>query len=260
MNSPRAALVVARPQVGSVAWERAGGPPLSFGERAAQLGRAARVLGGHLGGRLRSRLAPRRLPKVDLARCAPPDSSAAREAERHLREVSTVPMAHHCFRAYYFAAVLCELEGAAGVDREALYVAAVMHDVGLGQPRPPGEHCFTVACAREARRIAAAAGWDEARQDRMALAIVANVNGRVGRDQFSPEAYFFTVGGMVEVLAQGWKLHPDNLAEILARHPREGYTDDILAHLRREMALDPGGRFACLDPLFPALVRRAAFP
>jgi hypothetical protein len=205
----------------------------------------------------------RKPPKVDLARWAPPDSRAARDAERCAREALTPQMVNHCMRSYWFAAVLCELDGgsptASRIDREALYVAAVMHDVGLAKPRPPSEHCFTVCCAREARRIATAAGWDEARQDRMAVAIVANPNGRVGRDEFSPEAYFFTEGGMVEVIAQEWRLHPDNLKEILARHPRDGYTTDALAHVRREMALDPGGRFACLDPIFPFLVRRSSF-
>ena len=62
------------------------------------------------------------------------------------------------------------------IDREALYVAAVLHDVGLFQASPPAsEHCFSVGSAREARRIARDAGWDEARQDRIAEAITTNL-------------------------------------------------------------------------------------
>ena len=256
-----------RPRVGSVAWERAGGPPLSFGQRLGALGSAGVVVVSHYAQKLWWRLGhsgllpARRLQKVDLAAWAPPDSRAARNAESFLREVSSPQMVSHSLRTYYFSGVVYELASIKPpLDRETLYVAALMHDVGLFQSSPsPSEHCFTVGGAREARLIASEAGWDESRQDRMAVAITANLNSFVPSKHFGAEAHFMRVGGLVEVLAQEWKLHPDNLAEILGRYPRAGFAADALQHVQREVKRHPNCRFACLDPLFPILVRRSSF-
>ncbi|MGC4115770.1 MAG: hypothetical protein QM765_14450 [Myxococcales bacterium] len=203
-------------------------------------------------------------PKVDLTAWAPPDTSAAREAEAFLREVSSGPSVEHSLRCYYFTAIQCELSGVSPVsgpiDREALFVAIALHDVGLFESsRPPGEHCFTVGCAREARRIARKAGWDEARQDRAALAIMSNLNPSVPAEEFGVEAHYFSKGGLVDILAQEWKVHPDNLGEILAKHPRDGFKQDTAQVVARESKLNPGCRFSCLGPIFPTLVRLRSF-
>src|SRR5690242_19451201 len=119
---------MSRPPVGTVEWERAGGPPLSLGQRLSLLGGVGIVILSDLGQRLRWRLLPARWPrKVDLAAWAPPDSRAAREAEQYLRDVSTVPMVNHSLRSYYFSAILYELSGVTQpIDREALYVGAAL--------------------------------------------------------------------------------------------------------------------------------------
>jgi hypothetical protein len=256
-----------RPAVGSVEWERAGGPPLSFADKFSVLGGAAAVVLGDFGQRLwwvlsQWGLVPSSRPeKADLKAWAPPDTSAAREAEQYLREVSSEPMVNHSVRTYYFSGIVYDLSGVKqSIDREALYVAALLHDVGLFQTSPPAtEHCFTVGGAREARRIAKDAGWDEARQDSVAVAITANLNAFVPISEFGLEAHFMRVGGLVEVIAQEWKVHPENLAEILGRYPRDGFTDEALRLVQREVKQNPSGRFACLNPLFPMLVKRSAF-
>jgi hypothetical protein len=248
------------PAVGTLAWERAGGPPLTIGQRIGLLGGAARMLLWDLGGRVRGRLRGRaRGPrKVDLAAWAPPDSRAARDAEDYLRASSSPALAHHSYRAYYFSAIRYELSGLdVPIDREALYVAALLHDIGLfDRARPPGQRCFTVGGAREARRIAAAASWDAPRADAAAEAIVANLNPRVPLGRFGPEAHVLSLGGEVEVLAQSWRIHPDNVREILARHPRDGFAAGAVPLVRREARAYPGCRFACFGPLFTAVLRR----
>lgn len=248
------------PPVGTTAWERAGGPPLSTGQKLSLLAGAALVIATHYAGKLRWKLTGGHPPQVDLADWAPPDSQAAREAERFLREVASPQMVGHGLRTWWFTAVQCELAGARGaIDREALYVGAVLHDVGFFRPPAPGEHCFTVSSAREARRIAAAAGWDESRQDKMALTITSNLNPSVPLDGFGPESHFISLGGRVEVIAQEWRIHPDNLRQILALHPRKGFAADALAHVGLEARRRPHGRFACLSPMFPLLVKWSSF-
>ena len=90
----------ARPQtslrIGSVAWERAGGPPLSFSQKLITLGEAGIVVLAHYGQMFRWRLGGLALfpalhvKTVDLSGWALPDTRAAGEAESDLREVSTL--------------------------------------------------------------------------------------------------------------------------------------------------------------------------
>jgi len=249
------------PRVGTVDWERAGGPPLSLPQRAGLLLGAGAMTVSHFAQRARWRLGRRPPPKVDLSRWAPPDTRAAREAEALLREMSSPQMIGHSFRTYWFSCVAYELaEKKLSLDREALYVAALSHDVALFDPSPPpSERCFTVGCARRAREIATRCGWDRERQDRMAMAITANLNPVVPAAVHGAEAHFLSLGGRVEVLAEEWKVHPENLAEILSRHPRGGLAKDALAHVDQERRRHPGCRFACLHPLFGWMLSRSHF-
>jgi hypothetical protein len=187
----------------------------------------------------------------------PPDTRAARRAVNYLHEVSSVPMINHSLRTYYFSGIMYDLSGMKqSMDKEALYVAAMLHDVGLFQASPPeNEHCFSAGSAREARRIAKDAGWDEARQDNIAVAITSNLNPFVPLDVFGPEAHFMNVGGLVEVIAQEWKVHPENVREILTRFPRDGFAEETVRRVRREAKQNPGSRFACLSPMFATSVR-----
>jgi hypothetical protein len=238
-------------KVGSREWEQAKGPPLTIPQRLAVLAGAGRVLLAHLVARWG------RPPKVDLSPWAPPDSAVAQEAEALMREASTPPMANHAIRTYWFAAVMYELSPAKPpIDREVLYVAALLHDVGFREPRPQGDGCFSVSSAREARRVTAS--WTEDRRDRVAAAIVTNPTPSVPLSM-GAEAHFMSRGGTVEVLGQRWKVHPANVAEILTKAPREGFPQDGAAHLRREAHLHPGSRFGCLSPILPFMVGRSTF-
>ena len=78
-------------------------------------------------------------------------------AEEHLRAVASPHIIDHSFRTYYFTTIRYELSRPGGsLDREALYVAALLHDTGLFDP--DRRVCSTVAGARGARLITAAAG------------------------------------------------------------------------------------------------------
>ena len=73
------------PPVGTVEWERAGGPPLSFGQKLSLLGGAGAVVLMDLGPRLKWLLsrwgvlsAGKPPKKIDLSAWSPPDTRAAR--------------------------------------------------------------------------------------------------------------------------------------------------------------------------------------
>jgi HD domain len=59
-----------------------------------------------------------------------PDRDAARAAEELCREVSAWILYAHCLHSYLFAVLLGREDGMSH-DEEALYVACLLHDVGL---------------------------------------------------------------------------------------------------------------------------------
>ncbi len=68
-----------------------------------------------------------------------PDTPAACAAEAYLASVSNVTMMRHCVRTYRFGRILAEKAGAKP-DFEALYVASLLHDLGL-EPLFAGPAC-----------------------------------------------------------------------------------------------------------------------
>lgn len=248
-----------RPAVGSLDWERVGGPGLSLTQRISLLGGTAAVLLGDAGSRLGWMLGRTRAPaRVDLAQWAPPPTEAVQAAEDYLRSVASRAMIDHSYRTYYFTAIRYELsDHRAALDREALCVAALLHDVGLFDHNRRG--CFTVSGARKAREIMTTAGWDAARQDGVALAITTNLNPFVSLRRYGPVAHYLRDGGLVDVLAQQWRLNPDNLAEILGRYPRAGFAAETARLVQGEAHRNPGCRFACFGPIFPTAVRLCRF-
>jgi hypothetical protein len=253
---------MSRPRIGSSDWEIAGGPAPSIAQRIGLLAGMGCVLAGDASGRLSGAILRRwRGPEfVDLDGWAPPDTPATRAAEAFLHESSSPEFIAHSHRCYYFSAIAYEHSTSKpDLDREALYLAVLMHDVGLFAPQLDSEHCFTVTGARHARRIADEFGWDRRRVDKVAAAITANLNPFVPAGFFGAEAHYFRVGGLIDVLAQGWKVHPDNARTIIERHPRDGFGADTARVIREEIHRNPGCRFACYGPAFPALVRATRF-
>ena len=234
-----------RPPVGSLEWEEQGGPPLSLTQRLVLLAGTAAVLLGDAGPRLRWVLGrrgiatPRPPRKIDLSQWTPPQTEAVRAVEKHLRGVASPQIIDHSFRTYYFTAIRYELSHNPGpLDREALCVAALLHDTGLFDPNRQG--CFTVAGARQARQITGTAGWATPRQDSVALAITTNLNPFVSAHRYGPVAHYLREGGLVDVMAQQWALHPENLDEILNRYPRDGFAEDTARLVRQEARRNPG--------------------
>lgn len=245
------------PAVGSLAWEQAGGPALSRRQRIGTLAGMGTVLAGDILGRLSARTSG---PIVDLDAWAAPATPAVHAAYEFATAALSPAYAEHSRRCILFTAVAhTRAGGAPAVDLEALHVAVMLHDVGLFVPPVADETCFTVTGARHARRILEAEGWADDRIASVVTAITANLNPFVSARTFGPLAHMFQSGGLIDVLAQGWKVHPDNLADILARHPRGNLGAETRQLVRSEVNRNPRCRFATFGPVFPRVVARRTF-
>jgi hypothetical protein len=138
--------------VGTLEWARRTGGRLSARDKAELVAQGVRRQMAELlpaGLRLRGRA--RAALEVDSYR--PPDTPVAREAEKLCREVSSVCIEAHCHRTHLWGVVLGR-HGGIEWDEEALYVASLLHDLGLTERyagHDPVAGCFTLDSASGAR-------------------------------------------------------------------------------------------------------------
>lgn len=81
-----------------------------------------------------------------------PDSPLARAATEIARAANTPEILAHSMRVFYFASLLGKAKGIA-FDSEAVYVAAILHDVGLSPQHMSADRRFEVDGAMVARDL-----------------------------------------------------------------------------------------------------------
>ncbi len=133
------------------------------------------------------------------ARCAP-DSQLARRAETLVGEVAPPFLANHSYRSHFFAVALAERDRV-GFDAELLYVAALLHDIGLVARFDTGR-CFEEDGADVAAALAAEEGWPPERCEAVAEAIRLHVAVDVELGD-GPEAYLLWHSTGLDVAAAG---------------------------------------------------------
>ena len=131
---PDPAKAPARTDLGTHAWVTRTGGRLTAAERRSLLRPLARTHAANAAGRLSMLLrvnAGRRA--VTTGRRPLPDSVLTRAAEDVARRRLSPALLGHSYRTYAFGVALGELENL-DVDREVLFAAALLHDVGLPTP------------------------------------------------------------------------------------------------------------------------------
>ncbi|WP_435866834.1 HD domain-containing protein [Streptomyces xanthochromogenes] len=156
-----------------------------------------------------------------------PDSKLAREATEFVRDSTDDLIYHHSRRVYLFGA----LEGFnrdLGFDPELLYVAAMFHDLGLGEPFHGSGRRFEVDSADEARRFLQARQVPEDSIRRVWTAIALHTTPGIP-EFMEPEVALVTAGVEYDVLGIGYHdLDEADRAAIVAAHPRPDFKRRIL--------------------------------
>ena len=155
-----------------------------------------------------------------------PDSRAAREAEELIRAVAPPFLTNHSFRSHFFAVALANRDGVS-FDPELLYVAALLHDIGLVEKFDTGK-CFEEDSADAAVRLAAAEGWAAERREELAEAIRLHVATEIDLGD-GPEAYLLWHSTGLDVGGdRPGEVSPKTVGAVLAAYPRldfkEGFT------------------------------------
>lgn len=239
-------------KVGTWAWAQATDGRLRRRDRIELLRQAVLA-------RLGALIAARRTAPVGLSieLPDPPDSALARSAEECVRELSTPELYGHCLRTWAFAAMF-----AAGAktrhDPELLYLACVLHDLGLTPAHDgvdPNAQCFAVEGARAARERICGWGGGEDRAVRVAEAITLHLNVTVP-PRLGIEASLLSKGVSLDTIGRRLhKLPPSSLREVDGRWPREGFAEQLVAMATRQAEIRPQSRSELFDGLgFPDLL------
>ena len=165
-----------------------------------------------------------------------PDSRLAHEAEELVRTSSPPFLTNHCFRSHAWAVALAE-RGGIGFDAELLYVAALLHDVGLVAEFDTGR-CFELDSAAAAADLAAAAGWSQERREALAEAIRLH-NALEEELGGSPEGYLLWHATGLDVVGHRYRdLDRRAIESVVARYPtldfKRGFTDLLLDQAQRK--------------------------
>jgi len=253
--------------VGSCAWARAGGPPMTFAQKAHQLAGSLVELFRETPGDLRwwaskrGLMSARPVEKLELLEL--PETPIVKAAEQTLLQTSTgaQSMVGHSYRCFHFAHLMYQLSGCEEpLDTEVLALITLLHDVGLFPQmiKERDENEFTVRSAAIAADLCKQCGFDQERTALTELGITLNANARVPLAKWGPEAHFARLAPVMDGLGQVWKLHPENAAEIFSLYPLDGLQELVPRLVIEEAERQPGGRFSLYRPFFGPMVRARA--
>lgn len=247
----------------SLPWARRGGGRLTRGERfALTRGAVAATLRYDAGRVLRGLgIGSVRQIEIALGEIPLPDSPMARAAEALCVAASSPALVGHCRRTYLWGALLGRRDGV-GHDAELLYVASLLHDLGLTPRHAPGPgiECFALAGAEAAESFLREQGWPPDRAAAVAEAIARHLDPVVGLEA-GPEAHLLRQGAGLDVVGLRLpEIAAPTRAAVLARHPRLGLAAELAAVMSAEARRHPSCRLAALARLgFVGRIRRAPF-
>ncbi|HST54295.1 MAG TPA: HD domain-containing protein [Solirubrobacteraceae bacterium] len=235
-------------EVGSWAWAQRTDGRLSRSDRAELLRQGVLA-------RLAALPAPWRSAVIKDARSlslpAAPDTALARTAEELVRELSEGALYGHCLRTWAFAALFAEHDRVEH-DEELLYLACVLHDLGLTAAHDgcdPSAACFAVEGARAAHTLMCAHEQPEHRARVVAEAISLHLNINV-HARFGAIAGLLSRGVMLDVVGRRLEQLPGaSVSEVIARWPRTGSGEQLLSSTTRQAELRPQSRAALLHRL-----------
>jgi hypothetical protein len=188
----------------------------------------------------------------------PADETAI--AARALSERVSPPfLFNHAARTYGLTVLFARLDGIE-VDRELVYVGALLHDLGLTESFD-GPRCFENESAVAAMAFAGERGWDQLRQEQLANAIRFHMHPRVVPED-DAAGYLLSEATSCDVRGHRLdELPPDAVADLMSRYPRLGFKDRFIELFERQARAKPG----CLADLYlqrgwADRVRAASYP
>lgn len=241
--------------IGSLDWARRRGGILT---RAEQWQYIVAGVGHQIGTTFKKALILGRGP-IDMDQIVVPDSAACRHAAEHARDVCSPALVEHSHRCFWWGSLIGQRERLRP-DPEMLYVAAMLHDVGLAMKTNNRCTCFTLQSAESAITAMAALGWSAPKCARLGDAITLHMNIAPPPTSYGPEARLLHAGAACDVVGSRLGEIPKNeRRRVTDAHPRGSFAAEFLDHIRHEATMAPRTRVAILTTTLhlPTMVKRA---
>ncbi len=235
--------------LGSLAWAARRGGNLTFRDKL-------RVIGSGIAATLRGRRGIAFTPseaQIDEIVTAP-TGELARFAEATCAACSPPWLVQHCLRSYAWAALLAARDGAR-LDRELIWVAALLHDLGLTElHHAPDGTCFAYHGALVTERMLSERGVDPERTARVAEAICQHLDLAPSS---APEARYLQAATAFDTAGVRFHdLDASVITDVHARHPRLDMRTQLPVVIKAAARSAPDSRIALLCRL--GFLRRVA--
>ena len=176
---------------------------------------------------------------MDLASLLPTPTRATTAAREVLVHYGSAALVNHCERVYLWSASRGRLEQI-GYDAELLYVASLLHDLGLVPAFDNHLAPFEEAGGDVSWVFGAGAGWPLERRDRVKEVIVRHMGDEVD-PATDPEGHLLRAGTGLDVVGRDLDRWPEDLrAEVLRRHPRLTLATEFEAAFDDQARRKPG--------------------
>ncbi|OQR66035.1 cyanamide hydratase [Streptomyces maremycinicus] len=169
---------------------------------------------------------------------AVPETAACAAALEVATAYCSPALLNHSVRSYVWASAYAAQRGIEH-DAELLYVAALLHDIGLVAAFDSHTVDFDVAGGHVAWVFAAGAGWPAERRQRLSEVIVRHMWDAVDVRE-DPEGHLLERATGVDISGRNLEDFTTGFqAEVLARYPRAGLSDEFLASFHDQAARKP---------------------
>ena len=224
------------------------------------LWRVARFELGEALRRSRKRLGLLKLLEVTPADCQAPDSQIARDAFELASRLSSRMLLNHAVRTYHYGAILAARDGLR-IDRELLYVASVLHDLGLTPMFQNEPGSFEWVSATQARDFGVERGMDADRADLLFDAVALHSSIGIA-DSREPEVAMVHFGAGLDLFGLRLDEVPKlEVSRILEEWPRCEFKKDFPSCVEYQCQLKPRSHIAGAMALgLGKRIRDAPFP
>jgi len=170
-----------------------------------------------------------------------PDSALVRAARRLISDVAPPVLFNHSVRCYAWAVELANHDRLR-FDPELLYVAAMLHDIGLVPAYDLGG-CYEVDGAIAARRLAQEAGAPQDRAQTIYAAIALHNDDQLPPDLAAEVVLIWHAAGVDVTVAD---IRPATVTAVLAAYPRIDFKREFAARFIDQVSRKPSCPAAAL--------------
>lgn len=198
----------------------------------------------------------KRLSRINPNEIIIPDSEIAKRTIEKAKEEFDPLLLAHSYRTFWWGALLAQADKLT-FDTELLFVAALLHDLGISPGGKPQSHacCFAIDGARQAESFLKAHKWDPHKSVKVADAISLHINPIVDASTHFVEAQLLSQGAMMDVIgARRRSLTAAAFSHVHAAYPRDGFKTGMVASIKAPHC--PGSRADFMGAGFAGLAAK----